>query len=105
MVEEPALLEPGRELLGAVDDLELPEPGEVTFFVLELPGAELLLLLDPQIQLLQPPLDLDELEVGTGVVPLWPACEEGDVPDTVDEPELEVPWPLLPDAWLELPGP
>ena len=63
------MLVPGPELLGAADDLELPEPDEVTPFVLELPGAELLLL-DPQIQLLQPPPDLEELEVGTDVVPL-----------------------------------
>lgn len=104
MVEEPALLVSGPELLGAADDLELPEPDEVTPFVLELPGAELLLL-DPQIQLLQPPLDLDELEVGTGAEPLWLACEEGSVPDVEDEPVLEVPWLLLPDALLELPGP
>lgn len=69
VVEEPVLLVPAPELFGAVEVLELPEPDEVTPFVLELPGAELLLL-DPHIQLLQPPLDLDELEVGTGAVPL-----------------------------------
>ena len=70
MVEEPDLLDPEPEILGAVVDPELPEPEEVvTPPVLELTGAELLLL-DPQIQLLQPPPDLEELEVGTDVVPL-----------------------------------
>ena len=73
-------------LLSAVVDPELPEPEEVvTPPVLELPGAELLLL-DPQIQLLHPPPDFDELEVGTGAVPLPLECEDGEAPDVVEEP-------------------
>ena len=76
-VDEPELFgtDEKPELLGTVEDpellgtdeSELPEPAEVTPPELELPGAEL--LLEPQIQLLQPPPDLEELEVGD-VVPL-----------------------------------
>lgn len=94
IVDDPELLGAGPELLGAVDEAELlgvePElfgPFEVTELswaeLLE-PGAELLLL-DPQVQLLQPPLDLDEVEVGTGVVPLPLECKDGETLDVVED--------------------
>lgn len=54
------------------------------------PWSELLLL-DPQIQLLQPPPDFVELEVGSGVVPLLLECKDGEAPDEVKDPELEDP--------------
>ena len=101
-VEEPVVPELDFELLGAVVEPELIEPEEVvTPPVLELPDA--VLLLEPQIQLLHPPLDL-ELEVGAGVVPLLLECEDGEAPVEVEKPVLDDPWPELLDLWPELLG-